>query len=313
MMIGRTWMAAAVLMASAAPPPPDDLTLRARYAIPTSRFIEIEGTPIHYADEGSGPAIVLIHGSFGSLRQWNGWAAALRKHYRVVRLDLPPAGLSGPSPDADYTIEAKLHILEALRERLGIDRFLLVSTSSGSITGAAYAALYPQHVSGLIYSNATVGHLEMNTADYPAALKQAVAEDATHKGYHKDKLWKQIMLYHFAHPSKVTPALVREWTELNNRALAMPPSPKGKAGPTHERTPGDLAAIKAPVLFLWGNHDKEAPVEKDAREGMRLLPGTDKTLVVIPTCGHMLALDCSAQALAGAMSFIRRVNGGDRR
>jgi len=54
---------------------PDDSTVRARYALADSRFVQIDGESVHFVDQGRGPAIVLVHGSFGSLRMWNDWAA----------------------------------------------------------------------------------------------------------------------------------------------------------------------------------------------------------------------------------------------
>lgn len=286
---------------------PQDGALQARYTIPASRFMEIDGTRVHYADEGSGPTIVLIHGSFSSLRQWNGWAAQLRKHYRVVRFDLPPAGLSGASPHADYGIDAKLHILAEITKRLDIKRFVLVSTSSGSITAAAFAAQHPDRLTGLIIGNTAVGHLQIDASDFPPELTATIARDAKHKGYHDDELWREVLRYHFENDRRVTPALVREWTELNNRALAMPPSPPGKSGVTHDRTPDDLARITTPTLLLWAQHDKEAPVESDGRKGLTLLAAKDKQLIVVPRCGHVMPLDCGDAALARAMPFIRRV------
>ncbi|MEC3950778.1 alpha/beta fold hydrolase [Sphingobium sp. HWE2-09] len=290
-----------------AQPLPSDAALRERYALPASQLVEIDGEPIHYVDEGRGPTILLLHGSFGSLRQWNQWAKVLKTHYRVVRFDLPPAGLSGPSPTADYTLERKIAIIDALRERLHLGRFLLVSTSSSGIVGAAYAAQHNDRLTGLIYSNAPVGKFVMDSASFPDALKQAVAEDATHKGYHKEEYWRQIILHNVEDKSKVTPNLVREWTDLNNRYLLMPPMSAASRAASHERTPDDLPKISVPTLFLWGAQDHEASVDRDAQRGMALLGTKDKQLVVIPHCGHMLAIDCGDRALEGAMSFIRRV------
>ncbi|MEC3912409.1 alpha/beta hydrolase [Sphingobium sp. CR2-8] len=152
-----------------------DVELKSLYALPASQFVELDGERIHYVDEGEGPTIMLLHGSFGSLRQWNGWADRLKKQYRVVRFDLPPAGLSGPSPTADYSLERNLAIIDALRQRLNLGRFLLVSTSSSGLIGAAYAALHSDHLTGLIYSNAPVGKLVMDSSRFSDALKQAVA------------------------------------------------------------------------------------------------------------------------------------------
>jgi hypothetical protein len=35
--------------------------LAARYQLPDSRFVEIDGVRVHYVDRGSGPAVVLLH------------------------------------------------------------------------------------------------------------------------------------------------------------------------------------------------------------------------------------------------------------
>ena len=77
---------------------PGEAQLRAKYGLPGSHFIEIDGEPIHYSDEGEGEAIVLVHGTFGSLRMWKDWVATLGGRYRIVRFDRPPYGLSGPDP-----------------------------------------------------------------------------------------------------------------------------------------------------------------------------------------------------------------------
>jgi len=41
--------------------------------LPTSRFIAWRGTELHYTDEGNGPAVLLIHGFGGSLRNFSKW------------------------------------------------------------------------------------------------------------------------------------------------------------------------------------------------------------------------------------------------
>jgi hypothetical protein len=76
---------------------PDDTELRARYALPASRFETIGKQALHIVDEGSGPPVVLVHGSYASLRQWDHWADLLKGQYRVIRFDRPAMGLSGPS------------------------------------------------------------------------------------------------------------------------------------------------------------------------------------------------------------------------
>ena len=82
------------------------------YARDASRFIDVDGMKVHYRDEGSGPPLLLLHGTGASLHTFNAWAAALSPHFRVVRMDLPGFGLTGPSPGADYSIPAFVAFVE---------------------------------------------------------------------------------------------------------------------------------------------------------------------------------------------------------
>src|SRR5438477_5243895 len=106
------WVAAALLLALAAAFAAKirgDLpreALVARWGAPPSRFVPVDGMQVHYRDEGSGPTVVLLHGTSSSLHTWEGWASRLRQSYRVVRFDLPAFALTGPSPTRDYTIDA---------------------------------------------------------------------------------------------------------------------------------------------------------------------------------------------------------------
>ena len=86
-----------VAIRSGALTPTDDY-LKTRFTDARSRFIEVQGVPMHVVEEGRGPVIVLIHGYLASHRQWDGWADTLRKDFRVVRFDYPPFGLSDPDP-----------------------------------------------------------------------------------------------------------------------------------------------------------------------------------------------------------------------
>jgi pimeloyl-ACP methyl ester carboxylesterase len=289
--------------APAGVPLAEEQALRARYGLPNSRFMEIDGTPIHYVDEGQGPVIVLVHGSFASLRQWTGWADRLKQRYRVIRFDQPPAGLSGPSPAADYGVALTMRVIDTLTRRLGADRFLLVSTSSGAVPAVAYAAEHPDRVVGMIFGDAAVGPIHMDPAAFPPALREALAEDAKHKDYHVPNFWRQILLHNMTNSARVTDDLVQEWTDLNNRVLRMPHDK-----PTlDDRTANDLRVIHMPTLLLWGADDHELTVAEHAQRGLALLPGTDKQLIAMPGCGHMLPLDCGEAALDKAMPFITRV------
>lgn len=291
---------------------PDDAELRARYALPNSRFATIDGQSIHYVDEGQGPAIMLVHGSFASLRMWDGWADALRGRYRVIRFDRPPMGLSGAEPQGRYDIAREAELIGALAERLGVHRFVLAATSSGGESAAAFAAAHPDKVTGVIFANIAAGPLAFRPTAYPLAFRLALWADPYLGGWHMPAFWDGILTANYADPAKVTPALVREWTDLNNRAQFYQRRPRPPGYVPFARTPADLAAIRAPALLLWSDTDPEVPLEIDGRTALRLLGSTDKALTVIRHCGHMMPLECGPASVAVARVFLDRVTHDNR-
>lgn len=307
LLASATWPAAAPpALAADGATIPADAELRARYALPQSRFIDIAGEPLHYTDEGRGPTILLLHGSYASLRQWDEWAKVLKRHYRVIRIDQSPAGLSGPS--ADYSLRHKFSVIDALMDRLGVKRFVMVGTSSSGLPAAAYAAARPERITGVVLANIAVGRPNIDFATMPDALKAAVTADAKHPTWHSTEFWRQILLHNITDKSRVTPELAQRWTDLNNRFLHDPSI--GKAAVAEydfSRTPGDLRKITAPVLLLWGADDHESSVEDHGIPALRAIASEDKALEVLPACGHMLPLDCPARALERVLPFLKRV------
>jgi len=289
---------------------PDDKDLRQRYGLLGSQFVTIGGQQVHLLDEGSGHPVILVHGSYGSLRMWQDWADALKHRYRVIRIDRPGMGLSGPNPDARYDGDAEAELIGKLADHLKLERFALVGTSSAGEGVAHYAAIHPERVDALILANIAAGPLAMHPQQRPFWFTATLMTDPLFKGWHSSLFWRGILESNFADKSKVTPDLVREWTALNNRAQGWPhkPWPKGKpfAG-----TPADLAAIRVPVLLLWSDHDPETPVEVDGRQALKLLPAADKQLVTVPGCGHMMPIECGPQSAREAVGFLDRQHFGE--
>ena len=85
--------------------------LEARYADGASRFVELLGLRVHYRDEGSGPPLLLLHGTASSLHTWDGWVEELRDDFRILRIDLPAFGLTGPERDHDYSPERRTDVI----------------------------------------------------------------------------------------------------------------------------------------------------------------------------------------------------------
>src|SRR5437016_580010 len=100
----------------------DAAKLEAKYAIAPSKFVDIGGARVHYRDRGLGPsAIILLHGSNASLFTWEGWADALAPNHRVITLDLPGHGLTGPDPKARYAPAEMAELVHDFTTALHVD------------------------------------------------------------------------------------------------------------------------------------------------------------------------------------------------
>ena len=111
---------AAALAATWAPDRPVS-ELRRRWAPPPSQFVGIDGMQVHLRDEGpreDAVPIVLLHGTSSSLHTWDSWARDLSVDRRVVRIDLPGFGLTGPTPDGVYTLDRYASFMDAVLDHL---------------------------------------------------------------------------------------------------------------------------------------------------------------------------------------------------
>ena len=120
--------------------------LKEKYATFPSSFVSIEGMDVHYRDEGN-PAdtipIVLIHGTGASLHTFDDWTDQLKNEYRVIRMDLPAFGLTGPFPHRQYTIERYVLFIEQFLSAMGIERCIVGGNSLGGEIAWRFAVKNP--------------------------------------------------------------------------------------------------------------------------------------------------------------------------
>ena len=123
------------------------------YTDESSLFLTIDGMQVHVKDEGDGPTLLFLHGMFASLHTWDPWAKAFVDQHRVVRVDLPGFGITGPHPHGDYSLRASMYLLESIREKLGIEQWSVIGNSMGGGLALSYAQLYPEHTENVVLFN----------------------------------------------------------------------------------------------------------------------------------------------------------------
>ena len=76
--------------------------LEQRYGGTDLHKVMVDGVNIAYKVQGQGPALVLIHSHFYTMRLWQPWVDELAGDFTVIRYDLTSHGLTGPDPSGDY-------------------------------------------------------------------------------------------------------------------------------------------------------------------------------------------------------------------
>lgn len=259
--------------------------LEARYAGPASasRFIGIDGVRMHYRDEGSGPAVVLLHANFSNLIDWDPWVEALRDRYRVVRPDFTSHGLTGPDPTGDYTQERTLALTEKFIDALGLDRVTIGGTSMGGTMAIHYTARHPERVERLILLSP--GSLEgrerkERSGEIPRfvyglarILPRALPEAMLREG--------------FGRPENLPPELVDRWHDMwrreGNREAQLDRLSQYQAGDIE----GLIRSIRVPVLLLWGEANTTAVFSQSVQFRQLLGDAPSLTFISYPAVGHM--------------------------
>jgi pimeloyl-ACP methyl ester carboxylesterase len=303
--------------------------LKERYGGPPSRFLPMDGIEVHWRDEGPGsaartdvpasaaaagaaagepPTVLLLHGTAASLHTWDGWAARMAPEFRVVRLDLPGFGLTGPHPSGDYSAAATTDFLERFAAAAGLKRFAIVGNSLGGYYAWRYALRHPEQVSGLVLID-SVGY-PVRTSSTTAVVLQVARMPVISELIR----WAPIrgavrrsLLDVYADDSKVTPALVDRYTELMLR-----PGNRAAFGDRNRAAPRStgverLPELSVPTLILWGEQDHWIPVEHAERFHTDI---RGSTLVRYPDLGHLPMEEDPARTARDAMDFLRRVAAG---
>ena len=129
----------------------DDLIQK--YSLKDSKFMDLYGINVHYCDEGRGEVILLLHGVFSSLHTFNKWTEILSQSYRIIRLDLPGFGLTGPSIDNEYAIDLYVRYIKKFMDNLGVQNFHIAGNSLGGWIAWEFAVANEYRVKKMILIN----------------------------------------------------------------------------------------------------------------------------------------------------------------
>ncbi len=218
-----------------------------------------------YVDEGTGNTLLLLHGLFGALSNWEGVVTRFAIKYRVVIPMLPIYEM----PIKEAGLEGLRTFLEEFVAMKQLDKMIIMGNSLGGHIALVYTLKNPDKVMRLILTGSS-----------------GLFEDSMGGSYPKRGNYEYIrerVSYTFYDPTVATKELVDEVFETTNsipkclRIVAIAKSAQRNNLAAH------IPAITVPALLIWGLNDTITPAMV-AHEFNRLLPNS--TLRFIDKCCH---------------------------
>jgi pimeloyl-ACP methyl ester carboxylesterase len=261
-------------------------------------FVELDGVRVRFVDEGTGPAVVLIHGFASSLETWDAVIPALVANgHRVVALDLRGFGWTD-RPPGDYSSEAQARLVLALMDRLGIDRAAVVGHSYGAGVTLRLTLLAPERVERIALYDAW-GYSGQLPAFFHVARADGIGE-AMFATWYGERTEDRMSLA-FYDQRFVTIELIDAVDASLRRPGTYAAALAAVRAMHYEQVETEYRTIVQPALLLWGREDHVTPLEIGERLS-RELPGA--RLVVYPGCGHFPMIEHAAQSTAELVRFL---------
>jgi len=224
---------------------------------------EINGK--EYIDEGSGEVMMLLHGLFGALSNWEGVVNEFKDRYRILipmlpiyKMPLRKAGLDG-----------LVKFFSEFVSDMGLKQFSLMGNSLGGHLALIYTLQDPSYVSNLILTGSS------------GLFENSMGGTFPKRGDYE--YIKERVEYTFYDPNTITKEYIDEIFETTNdiqkslRIVAI-----AKSAQRHNMA-REIVQIQTPTLLIWGLNDTITP-PLVAHEFNRLIPNS--TLRFIDHCCH---------------------------
>lgn len=265
--------------------------------------VSANGLSFAYLDEGSGPPIVLVHGSISDYREWSNQMAPFAQHYRVVAYsrryhwpNLPPG------KDADSSVERQADDLAAIIQAMGIAPAHIVGHSYGGAVALNLTLRHPELVRTLVLAEPAVSGVLRGTTENDAVSKESQAVRAEMKKTFASGDAEQIVRTYAA---RVAPGEF-EKASPEVRQMLVANVPAFQLDFTSHRSPftcDDARRIAVPVLIVSGDRSPKG-LQRIAEEAAHCMQAA--RLVKIPQATHWMQHD-HAQAFNDAvLAFLAR-------
>jgi magnesium chelatase accessory protein len=118
-----------------------------------SRFITVDGTPLHVQVMGDGPALLLLHGTGAATHSWRGLMPLLAERFTCIALDLPGHGFSGDPGQSGLSLTGMARAVRGVLDALALEPIFAVGHSAGAALAIRMALDGQLKLAGIISLN----------------------------------------------------------------------------------------------------------------------------------------------------------------
>lgn len=268
-----------------------------------------DGRKIAFADEGSGDAIIFIHGLGSYSPAWQKNISQLKNNFRCVAVDLPGYGKSSKEIHSG-SMEFYGDVIIELMDKLNIKKAVIAGHSMGGQIGIVMALKYPDRVSKLIlaapagFEEFTDGQKQWFRDVMTVELVKTTSTQAIRANVYSN-------FYNFPNDAEfmITDRIaMRGAKDFENYCYTVVRSVSGMVDRPVAHLLGN---ITQPTLILFGENDQLIPnpalnpgkTEVVARFGSEKINGSK--LVLIPECGHFLQFEKPDVFNSAVLEFLK--------
>jgi 4,5:9,10-diseco-3-hydroxy-5,9,17-trioxoandrosta-1(10),2-diene-4-oate hydrolase len=255
-------------------------------AVPEGKYVEIgDGLRVHYHEQGTGPAVLFLHGSGPGASGWSNfrhnYPAFAEAGFRAIVPDTLGYGYSSKPDGIDYTLDFLEGAVERFLGALGVTKCAVVGNSHGGAMSIRLAVRRPELVERLVLM-APGGLEERETYMKMDGIRTMMKAFMDPAGITRESM-RKVFEKQLFDTSLVTDELLDERVQI---AELQP-----KRVLTSMVVPNlaeEIRSISCPIFNLWGVDDKFCPMSGAITIAQRC---KQARVTLLTECGHWVMVE----------------------
>lgn len=237
------------------------------YGSNNGKYLTIRGAKVYYEEYGKGTPLLLLHGGFGSISNFNKVIGPLSKKYRVIAIDSPGQGRSEQIDSISYQIFSDYY--SKFIDKMKLDSVYVLGWSDGGNSAFILAYDRPDKIKKVVACGSDSDMFDAAPAGFVENMKNTTPENISEE-------YRQYWLNDFLKLSPNKNTWQKTFTQLRDMWVT-----KEVISDEH------LRKIKSKFLIVYG--DRDVIKLEHGLHIYRTIPGSQ--LAILPNTSHMVFIE----------------------